>query len=418
MHTKSTQILKGTGSYIASNILNSAAAFAVSVIVSIYMGKEGLGTFSVSFVIVLIGVLLSELGLNPIILREYSRSVAPPRLTLYSVLALRSTASLIVSACVLLGASVIKSPIVNSSLLSGIALLIVSRSVGSGLENVIKARLRHLVYLTLTAGNAVLQISAAFATLRLGFGIGAVVLALAAVDFIKVAALLYLEKGELSAQTEGGRLTLHRVRSVLTQGAPFILIGLLSFINERADILLIAWLRDAATAGVYSAASRFMIIGNILDSSILASALPALSLLRNDAERGYLTGQVFAATLVVAAAIGFVLFIGAPTILKLTFHFSESVTVLQVFAVGFPAMLANRIARTFFYSLQKEHIAATILAVGCLGSILINLAIIPRFGAVGAAGVAVTTEYAVAAAYGIVYLRSSLRNALSIGVTP
>lgn len=418
IHEKSKQILRGTTSYAASNVVNSAATFLASMVVSSYLGKEGLGIYSVSFAVVLIGVLLSELGLNPIIMREFSRSDREPLVSLRFILLLRFGASVFVAICVLAGAAYLKLEVATPPLLGGLGLLIISRSVGGAAENILKAHLRHLAYFVLTAGNATVQVLVVLAMLRLGLGIGSVVLSLAGIDALKGAVLLVMVSGEPHLQSAGNRSASMRLRPLLAQCVPFILIGLLVFLNERGGLLLLASLGNAAVAGVYAASSRFLVIGNIIDSSLLSSTLPTLASLKGDADRRHVTGQVFAGTIAVSAVIACAMFFGASFLISTTFRFSESVVVLRILSLALPAILANRVARTVLYALDKERAVAGTLALACAANLVLNILAIPRFGAAGAAGVAVATEYGVALVYTVLYLKFTTRDAQTMGVTP
>ncbi len=410
MHEKTTQIFKGATTYLASGIVSSAATFLLSLIVSRYLGKEGLGVFSVCFTVILVGVVLSELGLNPFIMREFAPTGTVPLLSFRSIIILRFAASATVAGCFVAVALLFASTSYSLPIFLGTSLLIVSRSVGSGLENLIKAKLRHMAYLFLTLASTIAQVLLVYVVLSFGFGIGEALLALAATDILKLLILMVLTNDELQKPASLEQLRPSRLKPLLAQCAPFMLVGLLTFLSERVDIFLLATFRSAAEAGLYSAADRFLVIGNLIDSSIFASTLPILSSMNNQQNHRYVTRQLLFAMMSVSIVVTIALFFAAPLLIKATFRFPESILLLQMLAISFPAMMINRVVRTALYSIHEERAVATVLAITCIGSIVLNVLFIPRYGAVAAAAVTIFAEYSALSMYGVLYLRTDGRN--------
>ncbi len=407
MHDKTTQILKGSSFYLTSSVITSVATFVISIFISRYLGKEGLGVFAVSLSVVLIGVVLSELGFNPLIMREFAPGRPVPDIRLRSIVLLRSGASFAIAVCLMVFAFFLPSTIGSLSGACGTAVLIVTRSIGSGLENVLKARLQHTVYLVLNLATSATQLIVVYAGLQIGFGIGETILTLAATDTVKLAVLMFLTRRELRGMEPHDTPSTRTLKLILGRGMPFMVIGVLTVLGERSDILLLATLRNAAEAGVYSAADRFLVMGNLIDSALFASALPILSSLTGEFDHRRVTRQVIVAILLLSVVGALILFFAAPLLMNATFRFSESVLLLQVLSISFPAMLANRVLRTALYSLKKERLAAIVLLLVSLVSLGLNVVFIPRFGAIAAAGVTVIGEFVLVFLYGIFYLNES-----------
>jgi O-antigen/teichoic acid export membrane protein len=405
-HTRT--ILKGTTSYFASGVINSAGTFLISLLISWHLGKEGLGLFSICLTVVLIGVLLSELGLNPFILREFAAGRQSPLLSLRSILLLRLAASCIAALILFVGA-IAFFPSTDLKALTGLAgILIITRSLGSALENFIKAQLRHVTFLVLTATNLALSGGVVYLLLYAGHGITSVLLALAALDVVKVGFLLYHSRDPLTTLIGHWETPRDRLRPILSQCIPFAMIGVLSMLSERADVLLLAAFRGPGEAGLYTAADRFLIIASLVDSSLFASTFPILSTLSNHEHHSRLTRRLVTITLVMAVFITVVLYVVAPFLIGATFRFSESVLLLRILSLGLPAMIANRVMRTALYSLHKERAVAVTYGVSFLGNLTLNLLFIPQFGAVAAAVICIVTEYCITIVYIFLYLRKSV----------
>jgi O-antigen/teichoic acid export membrane protein len=399
-------ILRGSISYLASGILSGITPFIVSLLVSRALGKEGLGFLSVVFTLVLMGVLLSELGLNPVILRDFADPKRVRALPLRAILTFRFAAALFVAALV---AALMMLAGVPSLLIPGTSALIIMRSTAGVLENYLKARLLHRIYLGVTFLRAVLQIAVVYVLLHNGSGLGTVLLGLAIVDLLTTLVFGAFSVHEL--RSAAANLFSHQtdLRSLFAQSLPFMLIGLLTFINERADILLLAAMRGAEEVGLYSAADRFLIVVNLIDSALLATTLPTLTTLLRTKRYGSVMKQLFVIVGGISLVGTAVLFFAAPVLIGVTFRFTESVRLLQVLALAIPAILANRLLRSVLYSLKRERAISVLLALTSVGGVVMNILFIPLYGAMAAALVTVGGEYLLAGLYYRLYVAETHR---------
>lgn len=171
---------------------------------------------------------------------------------------------------------------------------------------------------------------------------------------------------------------------------PFMWIGMLYLLNGRIDLIMLGTLDGAQAAGVYSVASR---IAELVTFVLLASNMviaPRIARLHKGGERvklqRLLTGasrRVAAATLPVAAA--FVLL--AHPLLKALYgpEFAAGAIVLQILAL---AQLFNVFAGPTAVLLNmtgQERLTTMGVAVSVIVNLILNVVLIPRFGATGAA---------------------------------
>ena len=404
MHWNVHRILKSSLSYLSSGLIGTGAMFVMSLIVSRYLGAEGIGLFSLAFAGVLLGVFVADFGTNSFIMREFAPHGRSTLVNLRFIVLLRLTSSVFVAACVFLAAT----GTMNHMLLLAAygSVLIVTRSVGTALENFLKARLYHGRYLVLTMGGSIAQVMAVWMALSAGHSLVEVFLILAIIDAAKAILLLVMVRrwfGE--QQTVAAQSRRNRLLPILTQCAPFAVIGLLSVLSERGDLFLLAAFRGAGEAGFFSAADRFLRIGTLVDSSLLASSLPILSSIANRAHADTITRQMLIILLLLSTSGAIILFAAAPSLIGLTFRFSESVLLLRVLSVALPAIVVGSLIRTSLFALRRERSVAWVFGIGCTFNLLLNVLFIPVFGAPGAAVISVFTEYGMVALYGITYLR-------------
>jgi O-antigen/teichoic acid export membrane protein len=216
---------------------------------------------------------------------------------------------------------------------------------------------------------------------------------------------MILLKDELMAVTPIDT-TRDRIKQTLLQSTPFALMALLSTATDRADLFLLAGMLGTAQAGVYAAADRFLMIGNLVEFALFASLFPILSSLTSRAQIIELTLRTSKVMISIAVVGAVILFAGAPLLIRFTFRFPESIPLLRILSLALPGMVANSLFRVALFSLRQERSVAAIFVLTCLGNIFLNLIFIPRFGTAASASVAVLTVYAVTLMYGVLYMRS------------
>jgi O-antigen/teichoic acid export membrane protein len=405
MQQKMWEILMGSSSYFISSIVSNAATFVVALLVSWYLGKEGVGLLSVSLTLILIGSLLSDLGINSFAIREYSSPTRPPLMNLRSLVELRFVAATLVATCLAAAASIFLQFSHIAALVLSSALLIVFRSVTGVLESFLKARQQRRQFFILAVVVAFSQVVFVFLALHSGGSVSSALLILAGTELGRCVALMIMVKDELMAVTPIDT-TRDRIKQTLLQSTPFAFMALLSTATDRADLFLLAGMLGTAQAGVYAAADRFLMIGNLVEFALFASLFPILSSLTSRAQINELTLRTSKVMISIAVVGSIILFAGAPLLVRFTFRFPESILLLRILSLALPGMIANSLFRVALFSLRQERSVAAIFVLTCLGNISLNLIFIPRFGTAASASIAVLTVYAVTLMYGVLYMRS------------
>ena len=184
-------------------------------------------------------------------------------------------------------------------------------------------------------------------------------------------------------------------------------------IYMRADVVMLGLMSGDSTAGIYAAAARFSEVWYFLPMSALAAIRPRLARLfaQRDLARYQAVTQQFMTTAfaVSIAAVTVTLLLGNRLIL-LSYGplFSDAGMVLEIHVLAAPFVFLGVAASQWFIDrgLTKELLIRT--AVGAGSNIAINLALIPTYGAIGAA-IATLISYA---------LSSMLLNAVSKTTRP
>ena len=157
-------------------------------------------------------------------------------------------------------------------------------------------------------------------------------------------------------------------------------------LHQRADVLLLGILAPTASLGVYVVAYQTVEPILVLASASAATVL-ALGHGHPEVERGMVTARLIRETLLSGGLLALLAAVLAPILVPLIYgpDFAASVTPLLILLPGIVALSCGRIAMSDLMRRNLlERMAAISVAVMIL-NVSLNLALIPAFGAVGAA---------------------------------
>ncbi|MGC8776267.1 MAG: flippase [Minisyncoccia bacterium] len=179
------------------------------------------------------------------------------------------------------------------------------------------------------------------------------------------------------------------IKIILFAAWPFALSGFLSIFLTNTDIFLIGWFLDATQVGIYAAALRIIQLLYVLPGIITLSLIPAFSRLANkdDLKLKYLLES----GIKVLSLIAFPLTIGGLILAKpiMLFIFGKeyvlgassfAVLALTISIDFYAAILMNAI-----FAYDKQKYLSVYTGIGALLNVLLDLILIPRFGILGSA---------------------------------
>jgi len=395
--------LRRLGANFGWLVIERAVRFAlglfVGLLVARYLGPAGLGSLSYCLALVTLVGFLPALGLDAILKRDL---IAAPEKTaelLASAFGLRLAAAALAWLGVGLAATVGRGFSAEEARLFPILGLLLFQPACFLPDLWLQAQLRakqamgaHLAALTVAAGLRVWLIAsgaglAAFAwVLALEMGLGAIGLFLVA----RRAGLRWPWAAARKLQ----------MRRLLAEAWPLMFASLAIVIYMKIDEVMLRAMRGPAEVGIYAAAARLSEVWYFIPTAVASSVLPALLRARSGAAGEYARRQqqyydgsaalAYGLSVPIALAAPWIVgwaygpaFAGAGPILAV--HIWSSIFVFLGVARGL--WLVNE-------GLNKFYLAAT--AAGAVANVLLNLAMIPRWGGLGAAW-ATIISYALAA---------------------
>jgi O-antigen/teichoic acid export membrane protein len=183
-----------------------------------------------------------------------------------------------------------------------------------------------------------------------------------------------------------GRPRFGLARRSIRQGLRMYPGELAGILHRRSDVLLLGILAPTASLGLYVVA--YQSVEPIL---ILASASGATILAighgQPEVERGEVTARLIRETLLVGGLLAVAAAVLAPVLVPLVYgpDFTGSVLPLLILLPGIVALACGRIAMADLMRRNMLERMTAILASVMVLNVALNLALIPAFGAVGAA---------------------------------
>jgi O-antigen/teichoic acid export membrane protein len=213
-----------------------------------------------------------------------------------------------------------------------------------------------------------------------------------------IAALLGLVFGAYRTHParEAWRWSAEAARSLLRQSWPFLLSGLAVITYMRIDQIMLRELAGEREVGIYSAALPFSQAFHFVPTVICASLLPVLSRLYAENREQFFGRLQQLFTVFAWSAIALVVVLAAAAeglvALLLGAAYAESARVLSLHAATNVFIFLGVAQGQWILNEQRSRLALLRTAVGALANVLANLALIPRYGAVGAALAAVLAQ--------------------------
>jgi PST family polysaccharide transporter len=361
-----------------------------------YLGAGQLGLLSFAQSVVVITAVVSQLGLESIIVRDLVRRPADDDAILGTSLALR--------------------------LLGAVGTLVLALGITAALRPSDPQALALTLICTATAFAQTLdvveywfqgrtEVAPAVAARALAFVVGAA-MKLAAIALRAplevVAAILSIEyllssTALVAAYASRGRSPLRwrferaRARALLTDAWPLLLNSVALVISVRVDQMILTTLRGTTENGIYATAQRLTEIIYYVPVAVMATAGPVLlqSHRRDPQEYQRRLQRLFSMLALSGLAIATGVSLGAPWIVGLLFgaEFAESAGVLAIQVWSAPMIYLGMAQSNWFIAEGRQQGLMLRSAAAAVMSIGLNLWLVPTLGARGSAITMVVSQF-------------------------
>ena len=353
------------------------------------------GEYSTAMALIAILVVVAELGISTLALREMSSSAAESALLYGSaVLSLCVTAGV---AVLLLGPSVYLLGYSWSvaALVALAAPLVLLQPSMSLLQSAFNAH-RSLRPIALVAVvQCIAYAGLAVPSLVLGGGVEALVLATVAALALAVGLAAVLARRRLGLLPRIRNRAAH-VRPFLFAAAPIGAIALIWVVYDRFDVLLLAGLSSSTEVAYYTVPYGLVKLTWVIPSVVSLVFFPVLNA-AFERDRGRASEQFFfvvRALFWVSLPLSLFLAIGGSDLLPFIFgsDYEPSGEVMRILAWTCVLMFQNYVTWYAILAARLERRVTVIVIGGLAFNVAVNLVLIPRYGSTGAASALVASE--------------------------
>lgn len=396
---------------ISDRLIRMGLGLLVGVWVARYLGPEGYGQLSFAGSYVMIFSALALFGLESIVVRDLVRHPEAERAILGTTCLIRAVAGLLSYLLAIIVLLVLRPD--DRLALVLVALLGSSLLVQAFEVTDLWFQSRVLSRYTVICRSAAFVISSGLKVLLVITGASlAAIAAATAVEALFAAFLLvlvhsrYSEVGIFSWRWESSWF-----RRLLTGSVPMVLSGVVLMVYLRIDQVMLGALTTQTEVGLYAAAVRISEVWYFVPTAIVSSVFPGLVALRSTdpAQFELKLQQLYNLLAFLGYAVALPVTFIAPWLVQLLFGSAYQAAAPLLAVLIWAGLFANLsvVRNAHFIALDWGKALLWATSLGAAANVLLNLVLIPRYGALGAA-IATCLSYW-AAAHGACYSHRRLR---------
>lgn len=400
-------LARNTVLLFAGNLAQALLGLCTGIILARYLGAVGFGQYAFVMTAVSVSGLFVELGFNTFLTRDVARHRSRATRYLAGSLLAKSGLAAATSVPYLLALWWLKErqeDALIAALLAGPALLLVI-AFNASFASLFRAFEAMDDLLVLNGFAVAGQLSGMWALAASGYGVAALVWWSVGVQAGRLIVswrlfrrLLDRHAGARETRADAPEPSWLAWSLFLIKGAwPFGLSTMAITLYARLDILLLFFLAGDQAVGRYSAVYRFLDALRMPPGAFQGAYLPAISRMqgegrRTDVSRSFKAFRLWLLGYGAVSALVITL-LARPLVTGLyTDAFTPSVPVLQVLIWALVPLAANDLTLTYLYADGRERVAPRIMSAGLAINFMLNVWLIPRYGAMGAAVAAVVSD--------------------------
>lgn len=414
------QNIIGNSSWLfADKLLRMALGLAVGVWMTRYLGAIAFGQFSYALAFVAIFSAIASAGLDGIVVRELVRNPAMANEILGSAFFLKLIAGTLALALTLIAITLINTTdqitFYLVAIISGSLIFQAFDVIDFWFQAQVQSRFiviaRMAAFMFTSFIRVVLIVSKGSLIAFAAVSLAEIVLGALCIIFA------YLIHGHRISEFQARS---KMARHLLRESWPLLLSGMAVVLYMRVDVLMLQEMVGTQAVGIYAAATRLSEVWYTLPVILVASASPAI--LRSsgtDATAFLIKLQKLYFLLVwLAIGIAFPLSLGANYLVTTLYGpgFAAAGPVLAIHLWASVAVFLGVASSQYLLAENLQHIAFYRTAIGLICNVALNLILIPRYNAAGAA-LATVVSYFIAT-FSLVCFKTTRKHSIALFTAP
>jgi PST family polysaccharide transporter len=394
--------MRGTAFRVFKNSIALALASGLERLVSFFLtlyiarslGRAPLGEFTLIVSFLAIFATISSFGQHIILPREVARRRSEGFTYLVNSSLIGLLASLPTALAMILIANLLDYTDQVLGYIGIVAVVLIPETLVAIGEAVVQG-LEKLEYVTVVRFlSSAFRVAVSLAALHLGYGLEVVFVVWGISQTIAYGIYFWLIFR--SSSTPQLRLNPALLKALLSSSFIFLVVSINAMLFKRIDVVMLSKVGDLDMVGVYAAASKPVLMIDTMAPAFLLSVFPVMSAAYVASKEKFVEISTESLKLVVIVIVPFVLvlFSVADRLVPLLFGegFGTSVPVFQVLVwMLIPGLTSSTLFRAILAS-NNEKISLLFGGVKAVVNVSLNLLLIPRYGALGAAVAAVATQ--------------------------
>lgn len=397
------RVVWNTVSQLFGKVVGSGAMLLVSILIAREFGSEGYGDFTKIITFVAFFYLLVDFGLNAVYLKRQSDWA-----TLLGMRILGGALLMFLAIAILAFLPQSDNQGYTGLVRLGIILYsptILIQGIIVSANAIFQKYLRYdFATYALTMGNIIIVVLVTFAVYGLSSRVGVIGVTtslLLGLCVTAIVSLFFVRKIE-------GPIHISLDRSVgkalFVAALPLGVTLLFNQVYFRVDSFILALTRSTAEVGFYGLAYKMFELPIVIPTFFMNSVYP---LMLQTTSKQLITRSFFI-LLIISLFVLFIFWFAAPLLLYIRPEFAESIPLLRILTLGLPFFFLSSLVMWALIALGKQIVLAGIYGSLMMITILLDILVIPKFGATGAAWITVGSEALVLIVSGVA-LRRFLR---------
>ncbi len=396
------KISKDTVWVLILNGINYLSSFLLAVLISRFLGLEGLGKYTFVFAFVSILCIISDFGLTTLLIRKINENKFRSKEFILDFNLIKTSISVLLIV-VIFSVSLIVKGMSDSVFLIGI-LLIIPRSLQSTYESSIRSFLNQSLPVIFKSINSFLQLVTSYFLLVKGFGLINIFICILVLDIFTLFVLSLASKRIIrsfnlnsnnSQVLEGSPETnlFNKFITILKESSVFFVNNFLMLSIKSLNVILLGYFSNAASVGIYSAGSRFVNGAGLFSGALFNSFYPVLSNVKKDLKlKIELTKKVLLYSSGFGIIITILIYFFSGILISLTFKTGEAVIVLKILSFSILPVIVYTVTQSFLFTVYNEKFLLKILLGAWCMNIILSIILILKYNYTGCAISLTVTE--------------------------
>ncbi|MBL7047981.1 MAG: flippase [Nitrospira sp.] len=393
------KIFSNTSFQLLGHLFHLLLNVITMALVARYLGVEGYGRYAYIFVLISMFIILTDLGLNDIVVRDLSKDRSRLSRMIVDLIWLKLILGFVVAVISIVSVKLLGVPdeVMILFVWASASLVLMSLSSIGSIVFRVQLKMGRFVIATL-ARDSLLLVSVYLVTI-LQFGIRELIWANLLAQGVNVIVTFILMRESMTSSQEpfDRRAWAATIRSAVPLGLAYMIVTLYASI----DTILLDKMVGEEAVGYYNAAYKFVFQAIFIPIAFVNSVFPFMAEYweSNREKLKVMFQKTYDLMVIIAIPMGASVTVLAPKLILLIYgrEYSPSVLALQVLIWGVVVMFQSIVFGYTMVVLNEQKKSLFINIGGLLTNVILNLLLIPYFTFIGAAVATVITELFVTA---------------------